>query len=644
MSSGIKHIVFLGFTFVMLLLLGFDAKTQKWPGIGKYISDKDKKTVEKALDYLQEGSVLIQQANDQFNEALEIQSDLSKDEKSIQKEVSRLETEALQRQEKADRYYTKAYHSVYDLIEENLEKDSGQNKDQVSEYKSKAAEQLRQAEDKRKEAKDIEKLAEKASLLNNASELEASAVDNMLIALKFYNDDPPENLTPDQEYYSYDDTQGNESSEQVLYPDPKNESGSEVKVNEDAISKYESYVTDYSTPDPITINRNGLTGIDEGVDINEARDMYVDYSSKNEINTSSYTSNSSAYDSYGSAYGNDEYAASNNSYDSDYTEYSYDTSSDYDSYSTDYSYDTTSGNNTSTDYNEFADTDYEDYSTDYTETDSNNLGAYDTLGNYDYTDNAGHSDYNTDYNTTNDVNSEYIENETSYEDYSTGQGEVDSYESNIESTGAGSNEYDHYGTDNMQPGIKRNYNSGLPPIAIPGIRFTVQLAASKSPLNKAQIYAIYPGNAPIQIIKENGWFIYGITGFRTFEEADRVSRASGVASSWVLSRENGKMSDLQQSRDAALKNNVEKSNNAVRTDYYIQVAASRSRLAESQARTVCESSGKCREIIEEDWYKYQIYAGNSYQEALETKKNLNVKSFVTAYHNGVKIKLYKTVK
>jgi hypothetical protein len=64
---------------------------------------------------------------------------------------------------------------------------------------------------------------------------------------------------------------------------------------------------------------------------------------------------------------------------------------------------------------------------------------------------------------------------------------------------------------------------------------------------------------------------------------------------------------------------------------------------ENSLGQLCGDVNRCREVIEEGWFKYQIYAGNDYNEARELKSKMRPDAFVVAYIRGAKVKLYDAI-
>jgi hypothetical protein len=183
---------------------------------------------------------------------------------------------------------------------------------------------------------------------------------------------------------------------------------------------------------------------------------------------------------------------------------------------------------------------------------------------------------------------------------------------------------------------------------VEGILFMVQIAASRIPLTRSQVWAIYKGNLTLEVFEEEGWYKYRIPGFRLFSEANRAAVSSGVKDAWVVAKLDNQNLDLLQAKDMTrvLEKDVNSyGRSAIKneTDFYVQVAASRIRFDEEKLQQFCGSADLCREIIEEGWYKYQIYAGTEYSEAQSIKSQVGSGSFIVAYERGRKIKLFKAI-
>jgi hypothetical protein len=74
-------------------------------------------------------------------------------------------------------------------------------------------------------------------------------------------------------------------------------------------------------------------------------------------------------------------------------------------------------------------------------------------------------------------------------------------------------------------------------------------------------------------------------------------------------------------------------------DFYVQLAASKTRMTDLQRTSLCGSPQACREVVENGWFKYQVYAGTDYQQAVDLKNSITRNSFIVAYERGMKLKL-----
>lgn len=178
-------------------------------------------------------------------------------------------------------------------------------------------------------------------------------------------------------------------------------------------------------------------------------------------------------------------------------------------------------------------------------------------------------------------------------------------------------------------------------IFAPGVRFMVQIAASRAPLTRTHLNAILSGNHTVEVVYEDNWYKYRVTGFRLFSEANEFARKSGVDDAWVLSTNEGSYIPLPGAREKTRSLEAEVKVNGLNSipgfvDYYVQVAAARLPLGDDLRKNLCPDNA-CRMIIEEGWFKYQLYAGTSFQDAAKLIEDLNQKAFIVAYSNGRKI-------
>lgn len=180
-----------------------------------------------------------------------------------------------------------------------------------------------------------------------------------------------------------------------------------------------------------------------------------------------------------------------------------------------------------------------------------------------------------------------------------------------------------------------------------GILFRVQVAASRVPLNLSQLKRIYPGNYPIEMIKEEGWYKYQFMGVRLYSDAIYLLKNVNTKGAFVVAYENGAKVNLA---DAV--RNTREIENAVKTygrkgqiqeiEFHLQIAASRIPISSDELKLLYTGSEQVSVIYEEDWYKYHLKAGNSPETAEQLKKSCSVeKAFIVPYKRAAKIGYYE---
>jgi len=521
---GLNHIL-----IIISCLCTLTVQSQSLIDLQDYVIEKDKSAVNKAIDKIKQADELTREANDYYNEALELQSNYELDEKTLQKNLDKAESKALSTQMEADKIYSSAYQSLYEISVKNLEASSTVSYGDPEIYVKTAEEMMENASSKRKEASRTGNPYEQAAMLNDAAGMENTAIENMIFAFKAQSGEAVVSSQEDhaaEEYTDYQETEYSYTPEDS-YSDDVNQISENLAVDQSVVKKYDDYVSDESIPDPIMISGAGVVGVSE-VSVDEARNV-LHKSMTGDI-----------------------------------------------------------------------------YAT-YSEPEPVEPEIQDPITSPD--------------------TQEYVE--STEEAYA-----QDQY-----------HEYSPPVTESVQS--REAYDISAVTQST-GVRFMVQLAASRIPITRAQMRAIYKGNLTIEVIRDGDWYKYRITGFRLFSEANRVANQSGVRSAWVLAANDGNPVNLVEAREMTRvmeadvkrrgKGAIENGN-----DFYIQVMASKVRISEDEMQTICGYSGNCREIIEEGWFKYQIFSGTDYQATLSLKDKIPGKSFIVAYKAGSKQNLYKAI-
>ncbi len=521
-----------GLNYIFLIILYLSSLTvhgQSLINLQDYVVEKDKSEVTKAIDKIKQADELTREANDYYNEALELQSNYELDEKTLQKKLDKAESKALSTQMEADKIYSSAYQSLYEISINNLEASNTISYGDPEIYIKTAEEMMENASLKRKEASRTDNPYEQAAMLNDAAGMENTAIENMIFAFKAQSGEAVVSSQEDQAAEEYSDYEETEYSyaEEDSYSDDVNQISENLAVDQAVVQKYDDYVSDESIPDPIMVTGAGVVGVSE-VSVDEARDVLH---------------RSVTGDIYATYSGNEALEPE------------------------------TQDSVTSPDTQEYIEATEEVY----------------------YAEDQPYQEYSPPI-------SESVQSREAYDISAVTQ-----------ST---------------------------------GVRFMVQLAASRIPITRAQMRAIYKGNLTIEVIKDGSWYKYRITGFRIFSEANRVANQSGVRSAWVLAANDGNLINLVEAREMTrvLEADVKRRGKGeIENDFYIQVMASKVRLSEDEMQSVCGYSGSCREIIEEGWFKYQVYSGTDYQATLTLKNKIPGKSFIVAYKAGAKQNLYKAI-
>ncbi len=166
--------------------------------------------------------------------------------------------------------------------------------------------------------------------------------------------------------------------------------------------------------------------------------------------------------------------------------------------------------------------------------------------------------------------------------------------------------------------------------------FFVQVAASRSPLSPEELASRYSGAATPEIREEEGWYKYQIGKRDNYIEAFLTLRSVGVKDAFmVVYDQKGKKMKLWR---AILKQRDEI------PDFFVQIAASREELSENEIDEIYSGGMIVKKREEENWFKYQIEAGTTLNQALKILKKIDVEgAFPVAYINDKKLNLSEMV-
>ena len=222
-----------------------EIRAQSWNSLLNYLGEKDKSTVEKDISSLKNAGELTKQANEYYNNASELQTNYDLEEETLQKKLKKEESKAISAQLKADKIYSEANKSVLNVCRKVLQsKNSGEPK--IADYEKDADDLTEQAKQKRNDAKNTKNVYEKATLLNDASGLEAAAIENMISAIMLANGD---SLNEEQQQLDSQSDEGSQKDVQLFSADTGAHINNEnIVVNNQVLDKYNNYVSDPNIP------------------------------------------------------------------------------------------------------------------------------------------------------------------------------------------------------------------------------------------------------------------------------------------------------------------------------------------------------------------------------------------------------------
>ncbi len=526
--------LFILFITMLLTITVVGQKSSHYESLYSLAPSNKQNTLTKIFASLEEAGELTQQANSLYQESLAISNDASLSEESKDKRSKEIEKEALDIQLKADKMYEKANSQLFDLCMDLLSSDS---ETALSNDIQESRDLMDNAGEMRKKSGDIENSRQRAEMINQASEMEHTAIVNLISLL---NGDSIEHSPAESELTDFGDLVMNEqqnmpSQSSVNYA---------AEVDEAQLALYKAYIEDPGRPDPFIYDPR-VADTEDSLRIEVLRNFFTQY--QNSLENEDRSTDVIAFNALGISV---ESARE------------------------------------------------EPPSQDEMEELTQDAALAESVG----TD-PGAGQMGTDTRA------------------------VESYTPPA-STG-----------DKTTAGTA--HSKIIPALSATGVVYMVQIAASRRPLTRNQLQAILPGNHTIEVVFEDDWYKYRISGFRLFKDASQFARSSGVNDAWVLATDGGNPIQIRTAREmtANLESEIDgqsRGNYKDPVDYYVQVAASRLPLSNRTREELCPS-GTCRMIIEEDWFKYQIYTGTSFQEAKQMLNSIDRKAFIVAYARAKKL-------
>lgn len=599
---------------IILLLLGQGKLYSQDIFLDKsMLDDKDRQAVEKLEQKLKDAGDKLKEANETFLELSQLESDYTLTPKELEKKSKKLQSKANQTQNEALTEISETNSKIWKIYNKQAKEQTNLNESQQLQIEQ-ASGYWEVAEIRLKDAGRAKTIEEKISILNESIDNQNLALSTEMLALGSF---VPGITSSEESSTTYPEPISSEEYKESFYQTETTATnvttGTGAVVNENMIIKYDDYVNDPTRPDPIMVNRSGVSGNEEFT-LSDAEKVWNKYQ-------------------YGEL--PEEEVVEEPSEEISYVE--------------------------------------EDLETETSEEETIKTPTYEPEVITEPDVSAEADEYI--YRVQIAANVTQLSQRTLQKMYS-GNKKVEMIEEkgwfkysigDFESF----QEADRFrNSSGMPDAFIVRYRKGQKFYAIQdqptsttptqtssvytgsgiqkseGLLFNVQIAASKVPLGKTQIASIYKGNKTVTVIVEDGWFKYQIQGFKLYNDARQVRRNCGVNGAFIVAYRDGQ----KQALDEAIKQNKSLQEHANKygrrdlgeIDYFVQIAASKVQLSEQILQSLNPASLPVRVIIEEDWYKYQIPAGKTFGEAQSIKQQISVHgAFIVPYKRGDKTKLYQ---
>jgi hypothetical protein len=183
----------------------------------------------------------------------------------------------------------------------------------------------------------------------------------------------------------------------------------------------------------------------------------------------------------------------------------------------------------------------------------------------------------------------------------------------------------------------------------PGLIFRIQVAASRVPLTVGQLKRIYQGNYPIELISEDGWYKYQFMGVRLYSDALQIVRNVTTTGAFIVAYENNTKINLADAvrKNKELENTVKalgRKGQIQEIEFHLQLAASRIAMPPYELKTLYGGPEPVSVIVDDEWYKYHLKAGNSPETAEQFRQSCGItKAFIVAYQRAKKINYFEAI-
>ena len=174
------------------------------------------------------------------------------------------------------------------------------------------------------------------------------------------------------------------------------------------------------------------------------------------------------------------------------------------------------------------------------------------------------------------------------------------------------------------------------------IIFKVQIAATKSPMSNDDVNNLYNGSEQVQEQQEEGWYKYSIGNVTSYQQAVQLKKQSDVTDAFIVAYMNGRKLNLYQAmgtKPVAVQRYAEISPNKD-IIFGVQIAASRAPISMKNLSILYKGDKTIVESTYGGWFRYRIDLGKSFEETKRFKNECGIKgAFIVAHQNGKRVKV-----
>jgi hypothetical protein len=175
------------------------------------------------------------------------------------------------------------------------------------------------------------------------------------------------------------------------------------------------------------------------------------------------------------------------------------------------------------------------------------------------------------------------------------------------------------------------------------VLFRIQIAANKAPFTFADLKKICPGNYPVEIVSELGWYKYQFIGVPLFSDASRILKEAAVKGAFVVAYQKTSKQIIaeavQTNRELEKRIQTEGRNGLIQeVQYHVELTTSKTFLKPEDVSKLYHGPEPVLVVMENGLYSYHLRAGYALQDALDLKEKIGLNNAaIVAYKNAKKV-------